>query len=808
MKAITYSAKLLKRHRAAILILLLFIVLAIIYSLVTPPFEAGDESRHYAVVKYMADTGRLPVQQPGEAQLHWSHEGNQPPLYYLLAAALTFWVDTGSWDDVYWYNPHTTIGNPLRADNKNITIHPPADDWPWRGHVLAVHLIRFFSIVLASVTVAAGYLIALSLFKGRRWPAAAAMAVTAFNPMFLFISASVNNDNLVITLVSLALLVMVRMSEAANQRINESANQRAREPGRQRGGGVTRQVVLLGLLIGLGGLSKLYALGLLPLAGLLLLWLAYRHGRFVRRALAWNLLLLLVVGLVAGWFYSRNALLYDGDLFALQVMRDTAGQRTETPSLATLRAEFEGFRIAYWALFGGVNVLADAWIYRVLDTVSLAAALGVVAFIAVIIIAGAKPPRGETEAPHMTPYALRFTFYSHAVHSISLPTFLILFGWYLTMVAGFIIWNLTQPAGQGRLLYPAITAISSLGMLGLTWWLPRRWQRIVSGLCGLALFIFAALSPGLYIAPVYARPALLAEANLPAGIQPVDFVYEDKLRLIGYQLPESTVRPAESLPLTLYWHLLKPAGLDYSIYIHLLGRQRQVAGQLDTYPGQGQWPTTLLSPGNVLVDHYEVPIRPETEAQAPTQLLVAVGIYDYNEPGRPGRPAANAAGQLVEPIIARARLVPWQWPDPPRLAQPVNFLDPAGQPLITLLSYELAGEQDSLTLNWQANSAIQVDYTVFIQAWSLNSQARTSQGGYAAGFDGPPRQGDYPTSLWQPGDIIVDTHPLELSTLTPGSYELLVGLYDPVTGGRLPAFVSGEPLPDYALNAGTLQVGQ
>ncbi len=256
-------------HPQAIFILLAFILLAIGYSLVTPPLEAGDESRHYAVVKYMADTGRLPVQQPGEAQIHWSHEGNQPPLYYALAAALTFWIDTGSWNDVFWYNPHTSIGDPLRPDNKNITIHPPAESWPWRGHVLAVHLIRFLSIAMAAVTVAAGYAIALSLFQGRRWLAAGAMAITAFNPMFIFISSAVNNDNAVIMFTTLALWLMVRVSESANQQIT-SHNYHSPFA-------IRHSPILLGLLIGLGALSKLYALGLLPLAGLLFVWVAYQR---------------------------------------------------------------------------------------------------------------------------------------------------------------------------------------------------------------------------------------------------------------------------------------------------------------------------------------------------------------------------------------------------------------------------------------------------------------------------------------------------------------------------------------------------
>ena len=175
-------------------------ILAIIYGLATPPLEAGDESRHYAVVKFMADTASLPIQQSGPAQIHWSHEGNQPPLYYALAALLTSWIETGDWDDVFRYNPHTSIGNPLRPDNKNITIQVPNESKTAGGSVLAVYLVRFLSIGMASVTVFGSYLIALRLFLGNRWLAAGAMSITAFNPMFIFISAAVNNDNAVLCL--------------------------------------------------------------------------------------------------------------------------------------------------------------------------------------------------------------------------------------------------------------------------------------------------------------------------------------------------------------------------------------------------------------------------------------------------------------------------------------------------------------------------------------------------------------------------------------------------------------------------------
>ena len=67
-------------------ILAAYVVLATIYSVVTPIFEASDELWHYPMVQYLATHGlQLPPQDPGVATA-WRQEGSQPPLYYLMAA--------------------------------------------------------------------------------------------------------------------------------------------------------------------------------------------------------------------------------------------------------------------------------------------------------------------------------------------------------------------------------------------------------------------------------------------------------------------------------------------------------------------------------------------------------------------------------------------------------------------------------------------------------------------------------------------------------------------------------------------------
>ncbi len=68
-----------------------FLLLGLGYSSLTPVFENSDETLHYPFVKHLADGQGLPVATPGQL---WNQEGTQPPLYYALVAASTFWLNT------------------------------------------------------------------------------------------------------------------------------------------------------------------------------------------------------------------------------------------------------------------------------------------------------------------------------------------------------------------------------------------------------------------------------------------------------------------------------------------------------------------------------------------------------------------------------------------------------------------------------------------------------------------------------------------------------------------------------------------
>jgi hypothetical protein len=75
----------------------------------------------------------------------------------------------------------------------------------------------------------------------------------------------------------------------------------------------------------------------------------------------------------------------------------------------------------------------------------------------------------------------------------------------------------------------------------------------------------------------------------------------------------------------------------------------------------------------------------------------------------------------------------------------------------------------SVFLLWEAVRDPQTDYRVSIQVRDLNGLVVLQN-------DSQPRQGNYPTSVWSPGERVTDTYLLDVSQIPSGDYEVYVGL--------------------------------
>ena len=700
---------------------LTYLALAIIYALSTPPLEASDEFKHYPFVQHVQTHWSLPVLNPEEPG-KWLQEAAQPPLYYFLMAAVTASIDASDLAEAHQVNPHAFIGDSNQVGNKNLVIHDPErEQFPWQGTILAVYIIRLASIGLGLGTIWLTFCLGRLLFSPPIGLLAATL--TAFNPMFLFVSAAVNNDSLAILLSHWGLYLLVKLwRDLPDPRT------------------AWQRYVGLGLVLGLGILTKLSLGGLLGLTGLALAWQAWRRRQW-RLLFGGGMMVLVAATAVSGWWFVRNWQVY-GDLTGLNAFIAVQGVRNTPITPAGWADEFGTFYRTFWGLFGGVNLAAPQIFYTAANLLAVSASAG-------------------------------FAYWLWQKRR-AWPTGLgLLLAWPLLLLALLIYWTFIYFSFQGRLIFPALGGINLLWAAGLMAWKRPQLAAAAAGLLALA----ALLLPWVAIRPAYVYPEPVTAVPVPAQFGPVTFRAGDgAIQLVGVETESGqSVTPAgDPVELVLYWQSVSPVSQDYLSSVHLLGREYESVGSVNRHPAWGMIPTSRWQAGQIWRDEYHVYV--DVDAPAPSQLHVSVRLYD-SETGQ-NLAATWPDGTAVDLLLVGepARLAAAQSP----ATEPQNRLGISFEEGISLSGYDLVpGDPIRLTLHWKADRRPSQDYTVFVHLLDEN-------GDWLAGADAPPVNGFYPTALWQADDRVDDRHLLTVPPdLPPGRYSVLVGLYDPVTGARL-----------------------
>ena len=543
----------------------IFFLVGLLYWYASPNFEASDTIQHVGMIKWIAEHGTLPLQSADHANLY-GQEASQPPLYYLLMTPIWQLVDTSDFDDRFRKSPFTIVGDPLRLGNRNQILYKQPYPPDLSGSSLALYIIRLLSLVMGAVTVGAIFQSARTVMPEEPGVAVLAAGLAAFNPQFIFISASVSNDNLVNMLAALIawqLLVMLR------------------------DGFQTRRSLLLALLIGLASLSKLSGLVLAVAIALAAIWLLIRtrdRRGFVILASA----LLFSWLVIAGWWYARNFMLY-GELFGTATMLDYFGRRSITP-LRLFVEEFRGLRVSYWAVFGAFNIVVDELFYRLMDLLTLTSALGLVGFLA--------RQRKSTRV-------------------ITAVSFL---GILLALGAGTLVaWSLQTWASTGRLLFPFITSASLLMALGI------HALRLPKPLIIAPMLVFSLLAPFVYIIPNYDHPP--AVVQLPASAVSADVQWED-IRLTAYEIPQPREWAAgDEIPISLYWRTEAQSPLAYALVLSLTDSHGQKITSFETWPGWGAFPHPWMTLDRDYRDDYLMQIP--ADAEAATEIYLDIRWYVF-----------------------------------------------------------------------------------------------------------------------------------------------------------------------------------
>ncbi|MAS33184.1 MAG: hypothetical protein CL610_04200 [Anaerolineaceae bacterium] len=690
-----------------------YILLALLYNYAVPIWESPDEWNHFGMAHFINVRGELPVQIVGQPRPYgYGQEGSQPPLYYAIAAALIAPFNRSDYDERE-ANPHAIIGDPGGMGNKNFMLHDAVYPPPLRGTQLAARFVRLFSTLLGAVTITAVYFSARIIAPDKAWVPLLAAGLTAFNPQFIFISASVNNDNLVTALNSVVIWqILVMLRDGFN----------------------TRRSALIAVLIALATLSKLSGLVLMPIVALAGLWLAWRRQDW-RGLFTLGALVVGVWAVVAGWWYARNLVLYN-ELFGTQRMLDIFGRRPPPSWQKMLTEELEGLRISYWGLFGWFNVFTVRPFYWIMDLVALLGTGGVLLHLW----------RNRRQAEKLFRALLLVLFLAIGAASL-------------------ISWTMQTSASQGRLLFPFITAGSTLLALGLSS------LRIPAPAIVAPLGLFALAVPFVTIMPEYAPPGPVD--SLPDSATPLYARFDD-IELLGYETPQQRYGPDDIIPVTLYWQPVEQSDLDYSMFIRVLDPTDTIITSVPSYPGYGSLRTSTWEPGHIYPDYY--PVRIPDDAIGHWPLRLHVGWWKFPE-GFSLDPV-DTDGQALSSVIFEGGAFAASDDAQETVTQMIDPVDFGGS--IRLLGYTL--EDNHLRLLWETIGAMQEDFTVLIIALEEDYQVGGNNKILAQGDAQPP----LPTRYWREGERFISDHILNLpETLQAGTYPVYVGWYSTLYPARL-----------------------
>lgn len=451
------NLSLMQIHRGKLWILIasVYLILSAAYAILTPPWESPDEFAHYVYISELAARWSPPV--PSTVRLtapfysdsaymasnsHWFHPmvGYLPsaPVYAILRVV----APTSLPQKMPQLNP-AFGSDPFKHPRLFVnTSSGVVESWQTNWGLL---IMRILSSWWGIAVIYAAYQVGRWIDPASEWLGLAAAGWVAFLPQFTFIHATLRNDTLTDAIAALVLLL-----SAAIQVFGSKRNLLAGS---------------IGILLGLGLLTKATFLAIVPVGFLAVVLAAPRSPRAWLKPWLWIGLPMVTLNAVYYLVYpeARMALAYTTNSF----LATQPGALTWA-LLPTFVIQL--FADLFYARFGWANVGPRSLFAR---AGALLWAVGVGWTIAQAI-------RSRTDP----------------VRSPALKILILLGVGALLAILGVVRLNLADFQPQGRYLFPAIIAWPLLGGWGLWQVLPpqRKWLVAIAAPAAMLLFNLYSLS--------------------------------------------------------------------------------------------------------------------------------------------------------------------------------------------------------------------------------------------------------------------------------------------------------------------------
>ncbi|MDD5772641.1 MAG: glycosyltransferase family 39 protein [bacterium] len=311
----------IEKNKWLFLILALYFILAINYTINVPIFEAPDEPDHFLHVKYLIKYHRLPLldEKIPDAPRTAIH----PPLYYFLSAII--YAPFQAYDHAIEYTYNEKFG----LINKNRYFHK---DENLRDH-FPFYIVRLFSILLGMGTIVFGWKTANELFEEKNTLTIMSTMLIAFIPQFIYISSVLNCDNLANFVSSVILWLLIKMAKDDH-------------PDK-------KDIIVTGIFLGLAAITKFTVLFVIPFAILVLYIIQENKIEYLKNVL----IILIIIVIISGWYYLRNYLISDYALGGKFVLKRGLLSSYFIKPFAVMML------LSFFGLFGWMNIVMGKIIY-------------------------------------------------------------------------------------------------------------------------------------------------------------------------------------------------------------------------------------------------------------------------------------------------------------------------------------------------------------------------------------------------------------------------------------------------------------
>jgi hypothetical protein len=198
-------------------------------------------------------------------------------------------------------------------------------------------------------------------------------------------------------------------------------------------------------------------------------------------------------------------------------------------------------------------------------------------------------------------------------------------------------WSLSEPVGLAGPGYPPSQWQTNTLLRG--WLTARVPPTLEPGKYKLRLRLTAATDPALEVAllPIgdFQVTGWRRIFTAPQPQVEVGAGFDGRATLIGLDLgavPAEAadvtllqLSPGDTLTARLYWQSEAEFEQNYTAFVHLIGPDGLLYGQVDQTPGAGAFPTTGWLPGEYISDDYVIPLAANAP---PGEYQVEVGMYD------------------------------------------------------------------------------------------------------------------------------------------------------------------------------------